>query len=85
MQSDPYPHHVYALPPAKKLKCTGAIPKIRTTPNPVDAPEPMQFTAQDQRAFIAISFKSGTPVQQVIETLKRSTGRHAYSENYITF
>jgi len=62
LQSDPYPHHVYALPPAKKPKCTGAIPKIRTTPNPVDAPEPMQFTAQDQRAFIAISFKSGTPV-----------------------
>jgi len=64
VKNDLYPHHVQALPLPPK-KCTGAIPKIRTTMS--QAEEPMQITPQDQQAYIAISVKAGVPFYQVNE------------------
>ena len=82
LSRDPYPHHVYALP----TTTTNEPPDMDCLPNQRSVntlPEPMQLTAEDQRAFIAISVKGGVECTRVKRVLKRALKRKAYSDRQV--
>ena len=70
LNNDPYPNHVYAIPSGRD---TGAIPKRRPT-EPAEFQQQIQnniqLTAQDQRAYIAVSAQLGESPIDIQRKLK---------------